>query len=91
MVVFGDVGNEYAAVSCYRPGAIFIIDLDGFRVIEQVFVGSGPHQMTYDEARQYLYIANSLDATISVVDTDDRRSTRFTQVARIGLQEPYSG
>jgi len=91
MVVFGDEGNEYAAVSCYRPGTIFIIDLSAFRVIEQVFVGSGPHQMTYDEARQYIYVANSLDATISVVDIDDRRKTRFTEVARIGLQEPYSG
>ncbi len=91
MVVFGDGSNEYAAISCYSPGAVFFVDLGAFRVIEQVFVGSGPHQMSYDEARQYLYVANTLDSTISVVDLADDRSTRFTEVARIGLQEPYSG
>jgi len=91
MVVFNDNNVEYAAISCYGPGTLFIVDLSAFRVIEQVFVGSGPHEMTYDAARQYIYVANSLDSTISVVDLADHRSTRFTEVARLGLQEPYSG
>ncbi|HGG58108.1 MAG TPA: hypothetical protein ENK31_09965 [Nannocystis exedens] len=91
MVVFDDGSNEYAAISCYSPGTVFFVDLSAFRVIEQVFVGSGPHQMSHDEARQYLYVANTLDATISVVDLAVSRPTRFTEVARIGLQEPYSG
>lgn len=91
MVVFGDGSSEYAAISCYSPGTVFFVDLSAFRVVEQVFVGSGPHQMSHDEARQYLYIANTLDSTLSVIDLADTRSTRFTEVARIGLQEPYSG
>lgn len=91
MVTFTDAHTEYAAISCYRPATIFIVDLSAFRVIEQVFVGAGPHQMTYDAARSYLYVGNTLEATVSVVDLDARRNTRFTEVARIGLQEPYSG
>ena len=31
------------------------------------------------------------ERTKCVVDLDARRNTRFTEVARIGLQEPYSG
>ncbi|MCA9636048.1 MAG: hypothetical protein KC420_08465, partial [Myxococcales bacterium] len=91
MVWFSDGATEYAAISCYRPGALYIVDLGAFRVVEQVFVGAGPHQMVVDAPRSYVYVANTLDATISVVDVGRTRSTRFTEVARIGLQEPYSG
>ncbi len=89
--VFSVDGEEYAAVSCYKPAEIFIVELRSFRVIRQVIAGTGPHEMVYDPTRKVLYAANTLDATISVIDVSRERVTRFTEIARIGLQEPYGG
>ena len=46
-------------------------------------------QYAVDEAREVIYVANSLDKTISVVDTSARRTTRFSEIARLGQQVPY--
>lgn len=89
MAIFSDADNEYAAVTCYKPSELFIIDLSGVRVVANMVLGTGPHSMTVDEARDVIYVANSLDKTISVVDTSPHRPTRFSEIARIGRQVPY--
>jgi len=89
MTLFADEANEYAAITCYKPAELFIIDLSGVRVVANIVLGTGPHAMTVDQARQYIYVANSLDKTISLVDISRLRPTRFSEVARIGLQVPY--
>jgi|JI6StandDraft_1071083.scaffolds.fasta_scaffold00416_11 hypothetical protein len=89
MTLFSDEANEYAAITCYRPAELFIVDLSGVRVVANIVLGTGPHAITLDHARQYLYVANSLDQTISLVDISRLRPTRFSEVARIGLQVPY--
>lgn len=89
MVLFSDEANEYAAVTCYRPAELFIVDLSGVRVVANIVLGTGPNAMTVDHARQYIYVANSLDKTISLVDISRLRPTRFSEVARLGLQVPY--
>jgi hypothetical protein len=91
MVAFQDGASELAAVSCYSSGAIFIVDLVTMQVVDQIFAGAGAHEMVHDPRRGFLYVANTLDATISVIDVAPHRPTRFSHVARIGLQEPYSG
>jgi DNA-binding beta-propeller fold protein YncE len=45
--------------------------------------------MAVDLAREVVYVANSLDATVSVISMAASSPSRFTQIARIGLQEPY--
>ncbi len=89
MALFSDDANEYAAVTCYKPQELFIIDLSGVNVVANMVLGTGPHSMTVDQARQYIYVANSLDKTLSVVDISRLRPTRFSEVARIGRQVPY--
>ena len=89
MTLFSDGANEYAAVTCYKPKELFIVDLSGVRVVANLLLGTGSHAMTVDHARQYLYVSNSLDKTISVVDIGRLRPTRFSEVARIGRQVPY--
>gem|GEM_PF-1282390 len=89
MTLFSDGASEYAAVTCYKPQELFIVDLSGVRVVANLLLGTGAHAMTVDHARQYLYVSNSLDKTISVVDIGRLRPTRFSEVARIGLQVPY--
>jgi len=89
MTLFSDDASEYAAVTCYKPQEMFIVDLSGVRVVANLLLGTGPHAMTVDHARGYLYVANSLDKTISVVDISRLRPTRFSEVARLGRQVPY--
>lgn len=97
MILFDDAiagaeaTGQYAAITCYSAGMVFIVDLDAFEVVESLSTGSGPHQMVFDRARGYIYVANTLDATIGVLDVSPARDTRFTEVARLGLQEPYTG
>ena len=89
MSLFSDGASEYAAITCYKPQEMFIVDLSGVRVVANLLLGTGPHAMTVDHARQYLYVANSLDKTISVVDISRLRATRFSEVARLGRRVPY--
>ncbi|MCA9714466.1 MAG: hypothetical protein KC468_07245 [Myxococcales bacterium] len=90
MTLFSDDSGEYAAITCHRPALVFIVELRSFRVVSNIIAGTGPHELVYDAARNFLYVANSLGATISVIDVDNSRTTRFTEVARIGLEDPYS-
>jgi hypothetical protein len=88
-VIYDDGGSQFGIVTCYRSGDVFIVDLASLTVVGAARAGIGPDAMAVDLAREVLYVANSLDATISVIDMSPARSARFTQIARIGLQEPY--
>ncbi|MCA9691320.1 MAG: hypothetical protein KC636_17075 [Myxococcales bacterium] len=90
MILYGDDAGEFVAMTCHRPALVFIVDLVSFQVIANVLAGTAPHELVHDPARGFLYVANSLDQTISVIDVARDRPTRFTEVARIGLEEPYS-
>ncbi len=90
MQVFYDGEYEYAAITCYKPQEVFIVDLGGVRVVANIAVGTGPHPMAVDPARDLLYITNTLDKTVSVVDLSPKRPTRFGEIARIGRQVPYN-
>lgn len=85
-------GNgRFGLVSCYLVGQIYVVDLDSFQVVAVVQTGTGPHHMEPDLARKVVYVANSLDATVSVIDMNRDNRTRFSEIARLGLQEPFSG
>ncbi len=88
--LYEDANGRYGLVSCYRSAELFVVDLTSLDLVKTIRVGTGPHEILVDMAREYLYIANTLDATISVVDMSRKRPTRFAEVARIGLQEPYT-
>ena len=89
LAIYDDGQVEYGIVTCYRSGEIFIVDLAQLTVVGLSRGGIGPDAIAIDLAREAVYIANSLDATVSVIDMDPRNPARFTQIARIGLQEPY--
>ena len=91
LTLYEDGVNSFAMVSCYSVGQVYIVDLNGFQVVSVTQVGTGPHRMTVDLAREVVFVGNTLDATISVIDMGDGRSTRFSEIGRLGLQEPYSG
>ncbi len=88
MVVHDDGVERLAFVSCFRSAQVFVVDLRSFRVIAEVLAGTGPHSLAVDAERQALYVANTLEATLSVIDISRDRPTRFSVIARLGLQEP---
>lgn len=87
--IYDDGGSQFGLVTCYRSGELFIVDLASLTVVGVSRAGIGPDAIAVDLAREYVYVANTLDASISVIDMSPARPTRFTQIARLGLQEPY--
>ncbi|KIG13350.1 hypothetical protein DB30_08117 [Enhygromyxa salina] len=89
LVIYDDGAVEYGLVTCFRSGEVFIVDLASLTVVGLSRAGIGPDTMAVDLAREVVYVANTLDATISVISMAPTNPARFSQVARIGLQEPY--
>jgi DNA-binding beta-propeller fold protein YncE len=88
-VIYDDGEVEFGLVTCFRSGEVFIVDLASLTVVGLSRAGIGPDAMAVDLAREVVYVANSLDATISVISMASSNPARFNQIARIGLQEPY--
>ncbi len=82
--------QRYALITCFRAALVYIVDLEALRVVDAVVVGTGPHDIAIDDAREVAYIINNLESSVSVVDLSRRRATRFQEMARLGLQDPFS-
>lgn len=89
MKLYREGGQRFALISCFRAAELFIVDLDGFRLAHHLQLGTGPYELEVDEVRGVLYVGNTLERSISVIDLARHRPTRFTEIARIGLQEPF--
>jgi len=77
-------------VSCFEAALLVAIDLQSFQVIDTVLTGTGPYDIALDQGRQVLYVTNTLESSVSVIHVDRRRPTFLKEVARLGLQEPFS-
>jgi hypothetical protein len=86
----GVPAQRYAIISCFRAALVYVVDLEALRVVEEVVVGTGPHDIAIDEAREVAYVINNLESSISVIDLSRRRATRFQELARLGLQDPFT-
>jgi hypothetical protein len=86
----GAPAQRYAIISCFRAALVYVVDLEALRVVAAVVVGTGPHDIAIDEAREVAYVINNLESSISVIDLSRRRATRFQELARLGLQDPFS-
>lgn len=91
LAIHDDGEIRLGLVTCFRSGYVAIIDLDRMQLLREVVAGTGPHAIQVDDARGVAYVSNSLEKTISVIDLAVERSTRFTEIARLGLQDPYTG
>jgi hypothetical protein len=89
MVVHDDGVERLAFVACFRSAYIFVVDLNAFRVIASILGGTGPHALAVDAERGALYTSNTLESSLSVIDISRERKTRFTEIARIGLSDPF--
>ena len=78
-------GEPLALVSCFSDRALAVVALGSFTLQAIVEVGEGPNEMAVDAPRQRLYVANSREDSLSVVDLDRTHATFLHEVARIGL------
>lgn len=79
-----------AFVTCFPRAEVMAIDLRGWRVIGVERIGTGPNELVLDPDREMLYVVNTLEASVSLIHVDDQSPTFLQEIARIGLQEPFS-
>lgn len=84
----GGVGSALALVSCYGSDQLAVVDLGLFIVIETIDVGDGPNELLIDDARDWLFVANTAESSISIVDLDVGRPSYLREIATLGLATP---
>ena len=89
---YADLRGSTAAiyVSCWNDDSIAVIDFAGNRrTVSYIPVGHHPTAMLWDSARARLYVVNSNDDSVSMIDTRYKReveriSVRLSDDSRIG-------
>ena len=84
----GGVGPSLAAVSCHGSDQLAVVDLGLFVVIATIDIGDGPNELLIDDARDWLFVANTAESSISIIDLDAGRVTYLDEIATIGLGTP---
>lgn len=74
-----------ALVTCFEDGELAVVGLDTFRLLRIVPLGAGANEMALDAERQWVYVANTREDTISIVSLDRTSAAFLHEIARIGL------
>lgn len=74
-----------ALVTCYSEGELAVVGLDTFRLLTTVQLGAGANEMAIDDEGRRVFVANTLEDTISVVSLDRASADFLHEIARIGL------
>ncbi len=81
--VYRPEGREWLAfVSCYSEGQVAVVGLSAFSVIATIATGEGANELVVDAARQRLYVVNTLESSIALVELD-HLSPRFLEVVAV--------
>lgn len=78
-------GPELALVSCYGADQLAVVDLGVFAVVRTIDLGDGPNELLIDHARRWLFVANTAESSISIVDLDATRPSYLDELATLGL------
>jgi hypothetical protein len=76
-------GEALALVTCFADGALAVVGLSSFRVIQIVELGAGANEVQIDPVTQRAYVVNTRDDSISVVALDRTNAAFLTEIARI--------
>lgn len=76
-------GEALAFVSCYGDDAIAVVGLGSFTRVATIAVGDGPNEMVVDDARQRLYVIETLGDAVAIVDLDNRSPDFLEVVVRL--------
>jgi hypothetical protein len=86
--VAGEPGPDLAFVSCYGDDQIAVVDLAVFVVVQTIDLGDGPNELLVDPIRRWLFVANTAESSISIIDLDASRPTYLEELATLGLGTP---
>ncbi len=81
----GEPGPDLAFVSCYGSDQVAVVDLGVFVVVQTLDLGDGPNELLVDPSRRWLFVANTAESSISIVDLDATRPSYLTELATLGL------
>jgi hypothetical protein len=81
-------GPPLALVSCYGSDQLAVVDLGVFTLIHTIELGDGPNELLIDEARRWLFVANTAESSISIVDLDATRGSYLEEIITLGLDTP---
>lgn len=73
-----------AFVSCPGQDRVQVVDVEAFQVIRSIPVGEGGNELLVDEVRRRLYVANTGESTISVIELN-RGLDFLREIAILGL------
>jgi len=82
----GALGPRLALVSCYGSDEVAVVDLGLFAVVATVGVGDGPNELWIDVERQWLFVANTAESTLSLIELDAGSVDYLREFATIGLR-----
>jgi hypothetical protein len=80
-----DPGENLAFVSCFSDDRVAVVSLASFSVVKTLHIGHGPNEMETDLARKRLYVVNTRENAISIVELDPTSPDYLDEVAVIGL------
>lgn len=78
-------GSRLALVSCYGDDALAVVDLGLFVVVATLALGDGPNELLLDPAREWLWVANTVESSISVIELSTGSPMYLREIATIGL------
>jgi YVTN family beta-propeller protein len=82
-VVNTDPGGGAFGELIYPGNTVSVFDLETQQVLKRIQVGASPFVMAFSPDGKFVYVANAVDATISVIDTSIRQEVRrFPATAR---------
>lgn len=75
--------RRLALVTCPAANELAVIDLSSFRVLRFVGLGAGANEVLIDPARNWAYVANTREHTISILELDAGAPTFLREIAII--------
>ena len=83
----GQSGPELAFVSCYGSDQVAVVDLNVFAVVKTIDVGDGPNELLIDRAHGWLFVANTAESSISLIELEVGEGY-LEEIATLGLATP---
>ncbi len=80
-----DDGTWLAFVACYAVAEVVAVSLAHFSIVATLHLGAGANEMLIDSEREHLYVANTVEDTISIVELDSLSPRYLQEIAVLGL------
>ena len=80
-------GERLAFVSCYSDGRVSAVELDTMRVVRTIHLGPGSNELLVDAERQWLFAANVIEGSISIIELDQTHPAYLEEIITLGPRD----